>query len=304
MAFRLGVIAAGSCESTEDARRLVASMRSTPSGRTPAAVVQTLGALESSGVGEFTPARRPDCRGALLSVPHPEDGVLEALLLLAKDRDLAVYDIRLNRLYDPTGGADVEVSLPGVRLPFLTRDLLADLVFRPDWPDPEAPYVTVDRAAEDFIQVWCDDGSYRLEYRECGAEFHYMSVTDDPAVVIDVMWAWTIRDDSWRGAVPWEFLDLEKQRSLSTPDLDATLDADGTLRIHSQSPAEAECDCEEEWGYTVLAADVPRLVLALGGRSGDDVLDLLAANYMGEGACDLGMLLDRGGVAYRFACRP
>lgn len=204
MAFRLAVIPAGS--SADDARRLVGAMRTTRRGYAPAAVVQVLGALESSGVDSFT--FRTDSRGALMSVRHPEFGVLEALLLLAKDHDLAVYDIRLNRLYDPAGGADVEVSLPGVRMPFLTRELLVDLVLRPQWPDPESPYVIVDRAAEDFIQVWLrDDGAYQLEYREGGAEFHYMCLTDDTAVVIDTMWEWAVGDNAWRGAVAWEPFD-------------------------------------------------------------------------------------------------
>jgi hypothetical protein len=208
MAFRLAIIAAGSVAAAGDAKRLVAAMRTTPQGGTPAAVLEVLGALAASGVGEFTVGRRPDSRGALLSVSHPEDGVLEALLLLAKDHGLAVYDIRLDRLYDPTGGLDVEVILPGVRLPFLTRELLSDLVMRPTWPDPEAPYVIVDRAAEDFVQFWRLEDGFRLEYREGGPEFHYMCVTDDPTVVVDLMWAWAIGETSWRGALAWEFLDL------------------------------------------------------------------------------------------------
>jgi hypothetical protein len=213
MAFRLAIIAAGSVGSAGDAKRLVAAMRTSPRGESPAAVLEVLGALESSGVGEFTVGRRPDSRGALLSVSHPEGGLLEALLLLAKDHGLAVYDIRLERLYDPTGGVDVEVSLPGVRLPFLNRELLSDLVMRPTWPDPEAPYVIVDRAAEDFVQFWRLEDGFRLEYREGGSEFHYMCVTEDPAVVVDLMWAWTIGETSWRGALAWEFLDLTETES-------------------------------------------------------------------------------------------
>lgn len=208
MAFRLAVIPAGSTGSAEDAKRLVAAMRARPRGRTPAAVIEVLGALESSGVGQFSVGRRPDFRGALLSVQHPEIGVLEALLLLAKDHDLAVYDIELGRLYDPAGAIDVEVVLPGVRLPFLTRDLLADLVLRPAWPDPEAPFVIVDRAEQDFIQVWCGADGYQLESREGGPEFHLVHLTPDPHLVIDVMWAWGIGDRYWRGAVPWTFADL------------------------------------------------------------------------------------------------
>lgn len=209
MPFRLALIPAGSVASAREAGRLVSEMRTSPRGRRPAAVVEVLGALESSGVGEFTVGSRTDSRGALLSVPHPEDGALEALLILAKDHDLAVYDIKLCRFYDPVGSIDVEVSLSGVSLPFLTRDLLADIVLKPEWPDPDAPFVIVDRAAEDFIQVWCGDQGYQLEYREGGADFHFMYLTDDPDVVIETMWAWGIGDSYWRGAVPWRSIDLE-----------------------------------------------------------------------------------------------
>ena len=208
MAFRLAVIPAGSAGSAEQAQRLVAAMRARPGGFPPVAVVEVLGALESSGLGDFTVWRRTDSRGALLSVRYPELGVLEGLLLLAKDRGLAVYDIELNRLYDPTGAIDVQVTQPGVQCPFVTRQLLVDVVLSPAWPDPEAPFVILDRAEQDFIQVWCSPHSYQLEYRECGPDFHFIHITDDPHLVIDVMWAWGIGNPYWRGAVPWEFFDL------------------------------------------------------------------------------------------------
>lgn len=211
MAFRLAVIAAGAAGSAQQAKRLVTAMRAAPRGRTPAAVVEALGALESSGVADFNLWRRTDARGALLSVRYPEVGVLEALLLVAKDHDLAVYDIELDRLYDPTGAVDVEVVQPRLHLPFLNRNLLVDLILRPAWPDPEAPFVIVDRAEEDFIQVWCGVDGYQLEYREGGPDFHFVHRTDDPHCVIDVMWAWAIDNPYWRGAVPWGFADLDDE---------------------------------------------------------------------------------------------
>lgn len=210
MAARLAVIPAGSVSSAEQAGQLVTAMRTAPRGRPQAAIVEALGALRSSGVGTFTVGQRTDSRGALLSVRYPEIGVLEALLLLARYHGLAVYDIALNRLYDPTGSLDVEVVQPGIRLPFLTRALLVDLVLRPAWPVPEAPFVTVDRAEEDFIQFWCRGGDYQLEYREGGREFHFSHITDDPHLVIDVVWAWGVGHPYWRGAVPWELAELEE----------------------------------------------------------------------------------------------
>lgn len=141
---------------------------------------------------------------------RPEAGLLEALLILAKDHDLAVYDLDLHRLYDPAGGVDIDVLLPDVRLPFLTRDLLADLVRKPWWPDADAPYLIVERSDQDFIQAWlADDGTYQLEYREGGPESHFLVHTGDGALVTDVIWAWVIGDERWRTAVEGTFLDLD-----------------------------------------------------------------------------------------------
>ena len=67
----------------------------------PLAITEVLGALDSSPVGHYVLECRTVSRGSLLEVADPEAGLLEALLILAKDHDLAVYDIGLNRLYDP-----------------------------------------------------------------------------------------------------------------------------------------------------------------------------------------------------------
>lgn len=210
MDVRFALIPAGAAQSAVAARRIAAAMRRDPEHPPPLAVTEVLGALDSSHVGHYVLECRTVSRGSLLEVADPEAGLLEALLILAKDHDLAVYDIDLNRLYDPAGGVDVDVVLPGVRLPFLTRNLLEDLVRRPAWPDPEAPYLIVDRAEQDFIQTWLtDEGTYRLEYREGGPESHFVVDTDDAALVVNVMWAWTIQDPGWRTAADWMFVDLD-----------------------------------------------------------------------------------------------
>jgi hypothetical protein len=65
----------------------------------------------------------------------------------------------------------------------------------------------------------------------------------------------------------------------------AALEADGTLRIsgHDQGPRVSRVFgagiTSYEWVYVVPAARVDRLVEALGGDGGDDVLALLAAYY-------------------------
>ncbi len=214
MEFRLAIIPAGEADSPQTARELVATMRRAPEARTSRAVDEVLGALEGSGAQGYYRLRHLNRRGAMLESAHPEWEVLQPLLILAEGHGLAVYDIALNRLYDPTGAVDLEVSLPGLGLPFLTRELLADLVARPEWPDPQAPYLIVSRAEEDYIQAWlCDDGNYQLEYREGGPESHFMARSVEAGVVVDAMWAWATQDPSWRNEVDWWFVDLDAESS-------------------------------------------------------------------------------------------
>ena len=83
-------------------------------------------------------------------------------------------------------------------------------MIRTPWPLPDAPYFIIERAEQDFIQVWrTDDHAYQVEYREGGQESHFVFRTADCELVGNVMWAWTIEDPLWRTAVDWEFLDLE-----------------------------------------------------------------------------------------------
>lgn len=321
MAFRFAVIPAGSAGSAADAECLVAAMRRAPRGSPPPAVVEALGELAGSGIGEFTVGRRTDSGGALLSVRHPLTDVLEALLILAVDHGLAVYDIRLNRLYDPAGSIPVDVVLPGLRLPFLTRNLLTDLVLRPEWPDPEAPFAILERAPENYIQVWRLESGYQLEYREGSAEFHFMCRTEDPGLVADAMWAWATGDSAWRGAVAWEPLDLaadgkpretsvtlhnDRRGDGSLVTLEARLEPNGVLTIYGDhlGPATEFFDGECEWWYTVAAEDVPRLVVALGGEPGGEIIELLAGKFSGERAGRLEGALRGSGVAYSFYSWP
>lgn len=209
MDFRLALIPAGSAGSGAAAQRIATVMRGAPEQHPDSAIAEVLGALDASPVGHYVEGCRHTGCCTLLSADYPESGLLETLLILAKDHGLAVYDIEINRLYDPHGGIDVDILLPGVRIPFLTRDLLTELVLHPAWPEPEAPYLIVEHADQDFIQTWLgDDGLYQLEYRKDGPESHFVVHTDDAALVIDVMWAWVIGDDSWLTAVDWQFVDI------------------------------------------------------------------------------------------------
>lgn len=58
-------------------------------------------------------------------------------------------------------------------------------------------------------------------------------------------------------------------------------------------------DGEYEWAHTYAEADVPRVVLALGGREGDDVAVVLRERWAGnDRASDLMSTLRDSGIAY------
>jgi hypothetical protein len=87
--------------------------------------------------------------------------------------------------------------------------------------------------------------------------------------------------------------------------VNVTLERDGTLEIAGQDfgpvTKGVSSDGEYEWFYTVAAKDVPALVLALGGKQGTDVIDLLAQRWSGDAAYDLGEAVRSSGVEYRFS---
>jgi len=77
--------------------------------------------------------------------------------------------------------------------------------------------------------------------------------------------------------------------------LEAYLDAEGALHIDGQDlgPATAIVSDggEYEWFQRIAPGDVSRLVVMLGGRLGDDVLDVLEQHWTGDRAGELERLL-------------
>jgi hypothetical protein len=71
----------------------------------------------------------------------------------------------------------------------------------------------------------------------------------------------------------------------------AYVDDEGALHIDGQDLGPAteivSSDGEYEWFKTIAAADVPRVVALLGGRPGDDVLDVLERDFTGTGSYEL-----------------
>jgi hypothetical protein len=87
----------------------------------------------------------------------------------------------------------------------------------------------------------------------------------------------------------------DEREGADTRWLGASVDAGGALHIdgHDLGPGTAmvSSDGEYEWFKTVAAADVPRLVTALGGQAGDDVLDLLEREWTGPRSYEFERLL-------------
>lgn len=82
--------------------------------------------------------------------------------------------------------------------------------------------------------------------------------------------------------------------------LEAYLTAEGNLRIDGQDLGAGteivSSSGEYEWSTTIRAADIPRLLEALGASRDDDVLDVLAANYCDSGSHRLEEILRSGVV--------
>lgn len=77
--------------------------------------------------------------------------------------------------------------------------------------------------------------------------------------------------------------------------LGAYVDGAGALHVDGQDlgpgTAMVSSDGEYEWFTTVAAADVPSVVALLGGRPGDDVLELLERDWTGDRSYDFERLL-------------
>ncbi len=89
----------------------------------------------------------------------------------------------------------------------------------------------------------------------------------------------------------------------------ARVDANGDLLIEGQDlgPGVASFwgagSSEYEWIITVRAPHIPSLVAALGGRSGDDVLSLLAGRFRDDDRCASKSFLEERGVPIEFWSR-
>jgi hypothetical protein len=241
MSHRFAIFPAGAVNSVEEANDLVDAIAAGDDGIWPSEVQSLVDALPDSAEMACLAEHSADSRGVIITTTNPEDGPLRYLLRLTMASGLAVYDIELFRLYDPRGCVEIGVSLGGDDvLPYLTPALLRDLVLRPTWPSPDAPFVIVERRDQEYVQVYREeDGTYQIEYREGGPETHCWCRITDSALIADVMWAWTSQDARWRTAVAWS---QSRHLEENVEDDDSWRPNGGNIRVDENSDRELGFD--------------------------------------------------------------
>ena len=84
-----------------------------------------------------------------------------------------------------------------------------------------------------------------------------------------------------------------------TRHLEAYVDADGALHIDGQDlgpgTAIVSDDGEYEWFRTIPVSELPRLMELLGGRAGEDIIDVLG-RYTGRDSYELERIIREGDI--------
>lgn len=97
----------------------------------------------------------------------------------------------------------------------------------------------------------------------------------------------------------------EKREDGSWLNLLAYLDTEGRLHIDGQDLGPVakfvSADGEYEYFKTTTAQDIPQVIKLLGGKPGDNVLDLLEQNWSGEKSYKLESLLAESGIPVALA---
>jgi len=203
-------------DSSERIELLTQNLRERSAADPPAELAAMITDLSCQYEESFSIDRIADAYGAVITIDCSEPELLSALFKATKEYAVAAYDSVLQRLYSPHGSASVSVILGGaVVIPYVNAQLLDHLVRNPTWPDPESPFVIIERDdsgdEENYIQMYLnDDGSYQLEYREGSFERHFGFETTDPQLVSAAMWAWVTLDyHRFQTIVAWERVELD-----------------------------------------------------------------------------------------------
>jgi hypothetical protein len=83
----------------------------------------------------------------------------------------------------------------------------------------------------------------------------------------------------------------------------ASVDESGALSIEGQSLSSSADPYEYEWAFSVAPDQVPRLVTALGGTAGEDVIPLLVRHCRAHHPPDFSGLMESEGVEFAFWSR-
>lgn len=219
------ILPAGSAESQTAAAELYRRMNDSvvqPDGShsEAARVIEVVDRLNLEvGTGDdgfLAVAVEPDGRGAVVCIREPLlDEALLVVLEETMDKDLAVYDVTTDRLYDPRARVPVRVTVgDGTTLPYLTEALTRELL---DTGDSRGAYLIAQHPGRYLHAVRGAAGRYDLEsrvdqvidesagvddvHRTLGSVHHALSAgTADSASA--AVWRW-VRGGDWHTAADW-----------------------------------------------------------------------------------------------------
>ncbi|WP_040833921.1 hypothetical protein [Nocardia brevicatena] len=199
MSFLFAVLPAAGTGSAEQAYEQYVSMERAAEPTAPLPVVGVVYALIDRADAGLSVHRPPDGRGLLLrATVDNRFACLSTLLTLTGERDLAVFDVTAHRLYNPRRRVRMPVTAGDITLPYLTEELLRELL-----DEPSSPVLTVTRAPMCHIGTRrLPEGIHELEHRRID-EF-YRLLTDNTDLVRKTIWAWATDDPWWQQAIAWQ----------------------------------------------------------------------------------------------------
>lgn len=126
----------------------------------------------------------------------------------ARDHGLAVLDVQLGGLYDPSNSVELTLDTQGgPQLPYVTRRIVRDVMaqvrgLRYHW-------VTLTRGDGVFVQTFRDDdGSWAVEHRDGTPAGHFVARTEDADAVETVLWSWARGDGRWQAMLVYAPVEL------------------------------------------------------------------------------------------------
>lgn len=148
------------------------------------------------------------------------------------------------------------------------------------------------------------DPAWALEYARETRE-HVLPFIDDQWFLTKLTEAMSKIEQPGSASEPLRTVTLRSIRSGSNRfNLQAHVDEAGCLHIDGQDLGPVTAlggaeDGEYEYFKTIDAEHIPRVIALLGGKPGDDILQLLAQHWSGERSFELERLLGKSGIPIR-----